>query len=87
MLFDKVIDTVPRIYGAGILFSSINELRNTNISINEKIKQGSSFNNFDYTKFSLMGLFEGTVIGLVWPITVFGRVLGSTDFNTENNNK
>ncbi len=82
-----VIDAMKRAYGAGILFSSIYELRNANMTMNEKIKNGHLPTNFDYTMNSLSGLFTGAFTGLLWPITVFGRLIALPDISSENKNK
>lgn len=83
----KFINAAKYIYGAGILGSSILELRNANISLNNKVKKGKSVNTIDYTMTSMIGIIEGTYNGMFLPITLLGKIIALPMNSSENENK
>ena len=83
----NLINAAKYIYGGGILGGSILELRNTNILLDNKVKNGKKVDTIDYTMTSVIGICEGTYNGLFWPITLLGRILTLPMNSSENKNK
>ena len=83
----KFVNSAKYIYGAGIVGSSILELRNENISLDNKVKNGKSVNALDYTMTSVLGIMVGTYTGVFWPITILGRIVALPMNSNENETK
>jgi hypothetical protein len=75
MLYKFAKSTLLKTYCAGVLCNAILCLREENIDLNKRIKDGKNPDMFTYGITSFVGLTTGGFIGLFWPITVLGRLV------------